>query len=371
MIDPFEKNYKVKKMEKISMPELKFQIQKNWNYLLSKWLIICIFGFGGGAIGLTSALLQQPSYTATLTFLLVESSSGGGGLASLASSFGLGDIGGNNGVFSGSNLLEIIKSKSSIEKTLLTPVEYHSKKQNLIDIYLQFTGIRGSWENESKNPELKSLEFPIGQPRETFTRTQDSIINSIYNDIIRSKSLTINKNDKKTDLVNIEFTCSDEYFSKVFVESIMEETYRFYMETRISQSKANIEMMQEAADSIKRLYDSSIYKSATASQFNINPALQLASIPRIKQETNVELYGKVYAEILKNLETLKMDMLRQKPIVQIIDHPRYPLKVNKTSKTKGLIVGGIIGGLLIVSLLLLASFTKNLFEESNDSQFEN
>ncbi len=368
MNDPFEKKYRVKKIEKVSMPELLIQLRNIWTYLLRKWVIICVFGFGGSAIGLIMSLIQQPSYTATLTFLLVENSGGGSGLASLASSFGFGDFGSSNGAFSGGNLLEIIKSKSSIEKTLLTPVEYRGKKQNLIELYLQFSGRIETWNNQTKIPELKTLTYPVGQSRLTFSRIQDSVLNSIYNEISVSQSLTINKNDKKTDMVKIDFTSGNEFFSKRFVESIMDETYRFYIDTKTSQSKANIDIMQATADSIKRLYDASIYKSASATQFNINPALQLAAIPRIKQEANVELYGRVYAEILKNIETLKLDMARQQPIVQIIDSPRYPLKVNRLSKSKGMIIGGILGGSLIVLLLLGIAFMKNLFKKNDDSQ---
>ena len=52
------------------------------------------------------------------------------------------------------------------------------------------------------------------------------------------------------------------------------------------------------------------------------------------------------------LETLKLDMARETPIVQIIDTPRYPLKKDKLGKLKGIVFGGFVGGVLIVLYLV-------------------
>jgi len=358
------KVYTVKKIESTSIKETLLKIKDLLNYLFRKWVIICIFGFGGAAVGLIASLLLKPEYKAHLSFALIDNSSGGMGLASLASTFGFGDFGSNEGAFSGGNLLEIIKSRHSIEKTLLTPVSYQGKFQNLVEIYIQFTERRDLWQKQMKNIELRTLSFPVGQVREKFTRTQDSVMESIYKEIVESGALSVIKKDKKTDMVSVDYTSGNELFSKFFVEMLMDETYSFYIETRTSQSRANIEMMQVTADSIKGLYESALYKSASSSQFNINPALQMAAVPKIKQEANVQLYGAVYAEVLKNLETLKLDLAREKPIVQIIDKPRLPLVVIRLRKMKGMMIGGIGGGLLIVFWLLGLLFIKDMMKEN-------
>lgn len=359
------KVYTVKKIESISLKETLLRIKGLWSYLLKRWLIICIFGFGGAALGLTTSLLLKPNYTAHLSFALIDNSSGGMGLASLASSFGFGDLGSNEGAFSGGNLLEIIKSRHSVEKTMLTPVLYGGKKQNLVEIYIQFTEKRAIWKKQQKNKELHTLSFPVGQSRESFTRSQDSIMESIYKEIVETGALSVNKKDKKTDMVSVDYTSGNELFSKIFVEKLMDETYTFYIETRTSQSRANIEIMQTTADSIKGLYEASLYRSASSSQFNINPALQMAAVPKIKQEANVQLYGAVYAEVLKNLETLKLDLAREKPIVQIIDKPRLPLQIIRLRKIKGIMIGGIGGGALIIFWLLGSLFLRNMMKEDN------
>ena len=338
----------------ISLKEIVQKAGEWWKYLLSKWILILLFGFSGAGIGLIVSLLTPPKYTAHLSFALVEKSSGGGGLADLASSFGISGLmgSGSSGAFSGDNLLEIIKSRYAIEQTLLTPVEYQGKKENLVEVYIQFNDLRKGWLKNEKNIELNTLSFPIGQKRETFTRTQDSVLFNIYNELVKSNALLIARKDKKLSIVNVDFTSKDELFSKLFEEKLMAETYRFYSDTRTSQSRANINMMQAKADSIKSLYESALYKGAGFSQVNINQALQYAAVPKIKQENNAQLYATVYAEVLKNLETLKLDMARETPIVQMIDVPRMPLKKDKLGKAKGIIFGGLLGGFLIVAFMI-------------------
>ncbi|HEY5588370.1 MAG TPA: lipopolysaccharide biosynthesis protein [Candidatus Paceibacterota bacterium] len=346
-----------------SLPEFLEIFKRYWSYIISKWLLILIFGVTGGILGLITSLLLKPTYTAHLSFSLIEKTSGGG-LADLASTFGLSGLmgGGNNSAFSGDNLLEIIKSRYAIEQTLLTPVNYKGKTKNLVEVYIDFTKLRKDWFKNIKKAKLHNLSYPIGQKRETFTRTQDSVLFTIYDGIIKSQMLSIARKDKKVSIVNVDFKSEDEVFSKLFVETLMTQTYKFYKDTKTSQSRDNINMMQHTADSIKSLYEGALYKSAGFSQVNVNPALQFAAVPRIKQENNAQLYGTVYAEVLKNLETLKLDMARETPIVQLIDSPRMPLKKDKLGKVKGIVLGGLLGGFLIVMYLFGTLYIKEMIK---------
>src|ERR1035437_5135146 len=157
--------------DEISLKELMQKAREWWQYLLSKWLIILVFGLGGAAIGLVVAMMAKPNYTAHLSFALVEKSGGGGGLADLASSFGFSGLmgGGSSGAFSGDNLLEIIQSRYAVEQTLLTPVNYKGKNQNLVEVYIQFNELRKEWLKNKKNKELRNLTYPVGQKREVFS----------------------------------------------------------------------------------------------------------------------------------------------------------------------------------------------------------
>ncbi|MDO9633775.1 MAG: hypothetical protein Q7J05_01865 [Paludibacter sp.] len=343
----------------ISLTEIIESITGFLKFLISKWVVILAFGFGGALIGLVASFMIKPKYTANLSFSLVEKGNTTSGLASLASTFGFGGLlGGGGDAFTGDNLLEIIKSRYAIEKTLLTSINFEGEQMTMVDAYLRFMQMSNQWK-KSKNIELRTISYPVHQNRETFSRTQDSVLYVVYDNIFNKEGLNVIRKNKKINIVNVSLTSKNEVFSKLFVENLMSQTYEFYKVTRTAQSRSNINMMQHAADSIKNLYENALYNSAGISQVNINSALQLAVVPRLQEEYNAQLYGTVYAEVLKNLETLRLDLARETPIIQIIDTPIYPLKKTKLGKIKGVVYGGFLGGISIL-LLLGVMFYLNL-----------
>lgn len=351
-----------KEKNDISLIEIINKIKDYYQFLRSKWLIIVAFGIGGALLGLGSSFIFKSKYTATLSFALIEKSPGGGGLAALASSFGLSSLmGGSQSAFSGDNLLEIIKSRNAIEKTLLTPLDFKGRKTNLMDVYIELNSMKSRWSWKGKK-ELQNLSYPVGQLRENFSRTQDSILYSVYKSIKEDKTLNVVRKDKRIDFVMVSYISKDEVYSKKFVETLIDQTYNFYKESKIAQNRINIKMMEHTADSIRNLYEGAIQTGAGYSQININEALQYAAVPKIKQQANAQLYGAVYAEVLKNLETLKLDMARETPIMQIIDTPILPLEKKHIGPIMGIALGGFLGGFFIVAFLLLKRKLSSILE---------
>ena len=159
--------------DEISLKELILKIKEWYIFLLSKWKLIVLMGVIGGLIGFTYAYFQKPTYKATLTFAMEEEKSGGGGLGGalgLASQFGI-DLGSSGGgAFSGANLIELMKSRKLVEKTLLSPITVNGKTQSIVDYYLEFNEVKKGWDEK---PLLKNLQFPIDADRSNFTLQQD------------------------------------------------------------------------------------------------------------------------------------------------------------------------------------------------------
>jgi len=357
--------------KELTMNDLSATLRIWWKAMLGKWLIIVLVGLTGGAIGLAASFIVKPKYTAHLSFALIEKGASGGGLASLASSFGLGGLfGGGGSAFSGDNLLQILQSRYAVESTLLSPMEFEGRKMTMMDAYAQFTEMNISWA-KSKDPQIAALSFPIGQPRETFSRAQDSVLYEVYFQFVTSRLLKVTRRDKKISIVTVDFKSKNEQFSKHFVEELMNRTYEFYKDTRTSQSRVNVEIMQQTADSIRNLYETAMSKSAGISQVNINQAFAMAAVPRMKYENDAQMYGAVYGEVLKNLETLKLDLARETPLVQIIDTPRYPLKKEKLGKIKGTAIGGFLAGVLIVMYLTFRLVVSGRLKNENSLPVQN
>ena len=145
--------------DEISLKELILKLGEWWRYLWSRWLVILIVGLLGGALGLVMAILKKPTYTAELSFVL-EDEKGGGGLAAyagIASQFGisLGGAGGG-GLFEGDNIIEFLKSRAMIEKTLLSTAAFQGKEDLLVNRYVAFNELRAAWEEDDR---LRDIRF--------------------------------------------------------------------------------------------------------------------------------------------------------------------------------------------------------------------
>jgi uncharacterized protein involved in exopolysaccharide biosynthesis len=330
--------------DEISLKEL-IQKGKEWfQYLKTKWKIILFAGFMGGLLGLGYSIMKKPIYTATLTFALEEKTAGGAaGLSSIASSFGLNLGGGEGGAFAGDNIIELMKSRLLIEKTLLTKTRIKDIEELIINRYIFFNKLKEKW---AKKPELASLTYD-NIIRENYTRAQDSVLGAIHNDITK-EHLVVSKIDKKLSIISVEVKSEDEVFSKIFCENLVKNVTDFYIETKVGKSRKNVQLLESRVDSVKQELDQAMYGRASFADQNMGLIRQSAAVPKLKQEMRVQMLGTMYGELVKNLEFSKLALMREEPLIQVIDQPIMPLTKERISKSKAIIIGGILFGFLIV-----------------------
>ena len=347
--------------DEISLKELILKIQEWYQFLLSKWKLIILAGIIGGLIGFTYAYFQKPTYKAVLTFALEEEKSGGGGLGGalgLASQFGI-DLGSSGGgAFSGANLIELMKSRKLVEKTLLSPIAVNGKTESLADYYLDFNKMKKGWEAKQL---LKNVTFPIDADRTNFTLQQDSILKNLAAGLIKT-DLVIAQKDKKVSILSIEMNSTNEQFAKVFCETIAKETSEYYVEIKSKKSKMNVDILQHQADSIRAELNSAITGVASASDnvFNLNSAMNVKRSPSARRQVDVQANTAILTQLVGNLELAKVTLRKETPLLQIIDRPSFPLEKEKLGKLKSLVLGGFLAGFLTVLYLVFSSLYKKL-----------
>lgn len=349
--------------DEISLKELILKIRTLFSYLLSKWIIILFFGFIGGILGFFYSYYKKPVYKAELSFALEDEKSGGGvsGALGLASQLGF-DVGGNGGgAFSGDNLLELMKSRSMVEKALLTSVDIEGKKQTLAEFYINYKGLRENWKN---NPKLIDLHFFPGADRIKFSFQQDSLL-GVFHDEIISRSLTVDKLDKKLSIVVLKVNSENEIFSKYFAEILTKEVSDFYVETKTKKSVENLAVLVHQTDSVRRALNSAI--SGVASSIdanpNANPARQVLRVPSQKRQVDVQANTAILTELVKNVEISKVSLRKETPLIQIIDKPILPLDVEKSSKKLSVLIGFCLSIVIGCIILIFNKFFKDLLNE--------
>ena len=276
--------------DEISLKELVLKIKEWYQFLLTKWKLIVLAGIIGGLIGFSYAYRQPTTYKAVLTFALEEEKGGGGmsGLGGLASQFGF-DVGGSGGgAFAGSNLIELMKSRLLVEKTLLSPIEVDGKTISIAEYYIQINKIRDAWD---ENPAFKNIQFLPNADRALFTLQQDSILKGIFSAVTSPTSLTIGQKDKKVSITSIEVVSSNENFSKIFCENLAKETSEYYVEIKSKKARVNVEILQHQVDSIRGQFNTSINEVANASDgiFNLNPALKSKGTQPAKRQVDLQI----------------------------------------------------------------------------------
>ncbi|SJZ74413.1 lipopolysaccharide biosynthesis protein [Sediminibacterium ginsengisoli] len=334
---------------------------KGWiNHLRTKWVILLAAAIIGAAIGFTYGLFQKVKYTASLSFVLEDEKSSGGlsGALGLASQFGL-DLGGGGGsAFSGSNLILLMKSRSMIERVLLSPIVTRGKDISMIDRYLEFKGLRKKW--AGKNLALASVSFPVNADRKSFTIQQDSILGEVYA-TLAEKNIVASQKDKKSTIYSVDMVSEDEMFAKRFVEQLVNEVSQYYIDTKSKKAQINFQVLQNQVDSVRQELNSSLSGAAVANDrtYNLNPAFNIQRVPSSKKQIDVQANTAILTELVKNFELAKVTLRRETPLIQTIDTPILPLKRTEDGTLRLLAGGAFLGMIVAIAFIfLILAFKK-------------
>lgn len=346
----------------ISIKQVILRFREWYLYLRHKWVIILVACIIGGAIGLIYSIVKKPEYKAILTFALEEKNSGStlSAYAGLASQFGIDIGGGGGGVFSGDNIMELMKSRRIVTKTLLNSITQNGKTQSLADYYITVNGLRKKW-GKIKNFPVQ-ISFPANINTDSLSYIQDSLIGVFYGEIIK-KNLSISKPSTKASIIAVTFSAYNEFFAKSFEDSLVKNVSSFYILTKTERMLSNLQIVQSRLDSVKSAFSAALYGTAINMDLNLNPARAVVSVPGMKNEAEAKVLGAEYGELVKNLELVKMTLLQETPLIQVIDRPVLPLKIEKTGHIKGIIVGALISLIIIVVSLLTKYFFIKLFAQ--------
>jgi hypothetical protein len=327
------------------LTQQKQQLLSFFLFVKAKRLFVIVMILLGIGLGLIYSIVKKPVYTSSLTFTLQEESKmgSGGGLLSLASSFGL-DVGGASGLFSGENIEQVFKSRKILERTLFQP--YQGSTKTYGDKLSELMKINASFSESEISITSKNI------------RLRDSIISVIYK-YLEAGYLDIGKPDKKYDIYEITFKGTEETFAKMFVQELVNQVAIFYTETKTKKAKQNVDVLQKRVDSIHDAIGDLIYQKANLSDANLNPIFQKVKVPEQKRQVDLTALGAGYGELLKNLELSKYTLLKETPLFQIIDEPKFPLKKKTFNPILYSLLGGFVFAILAMGLLILIKLYSN------------
>lgn len=353
----------------MSVKDLIVSLQGWVRYLWSKWLILLLAGLIGGALGLWYAFAKTPVYTATTTFVL-EGGEGQSRLsqyAGMAAMVGINLGGGGGGLFQGDNILELYKSRTMLEQTLLSQTMPGSEEL-LIDRYIAYNELGEAW---AEDPQMASLDFrkdPSEYSPENL-RVRDSVITEIVGSI-KDNLLNVSKPDKNLSIIQVAVTSPDETFSKAFNENLVRRVNDFYIQTKTKKSTDNIAILEAKVDSVRSVMTGAIYSAARVSDAtpHLNPTRQTQRMAPVQEaQFTAEANQAILSQLLQNLELSKMTLLQEQPLIQLVDQPVYPLPVDQLGKAKGIVIGGFLLGFLTLLALIGLKWYRDVMAEEEET----
>ena len=330
----------------IQLKDILIKLSDYKTYLLrKKFTIIAVSGLFF-ILGILFSITDDKKYIAELTFVVEGQQKGGGALGSmsgLASQFGF-DVGGSSSsTFSQNNILELLKSRGVVEATLMQIRKVNKKDDLLIEHYLYINNIKESWKT---NKDLTPVSF-----HGILTQDNDSVSGGVWTNIIEDK-LVVELQSDEADIINLSYSSVNEEFAKIFVVTLIEQMSKMYISHQTAQTNNTLDFLSSRADSV--FIELEMAEEEFAKVKDINQRIVKASgrLKELQLMRNVEVLNTMYLEIVKNLELSKLTLLNQTPIIQIIDKPILPLKVEgKSSLTLGFLgifLGGFLSSLFFV-----------------------
>ena len=342
--------------EEITLKQIVHKTRSWTKYLLSKWIIICIVGVTGGIVGFLYASFSKPTYSASVSFILSNSSSSSNSIAGLVSQFGIDLSNTNNDAFSGDNIISLMSSRAMVQNALLQK----PANETLLNIICRELQLNEGWQKKERTKNA----FPFPPEKSQMTPVQDSLFREVYKSVIEDL-LTVSKPDQNQSVYTVTTTSTNETFSFYLTKYLVNVTSAFYIDTKTSLAKKNLTMLQHEADSLRNLLGGAIVSSASATDqtFNLNPAYQVKRAASQQSQARATVLGTAYGEIVKDIEIAKVTLLKETPLYQIIDEPVLPLEMEKKSRLEWLLIGGFLGGVIIIAFLTIKKVIGYLLQD--------
>jgi len=220
------------------------------------------------------------------------------------------------------------------------------KGQTIADYYIQVEDLQGKFER--KNINVKSLNFAGLSEGVKHTVQQDSILYVLFDRI--NKDLNVEKKNKKSTIITLEVVSADQVFSKIFAEELLKQTSDLYIDIKTGNLSRSINKIQQKADSLQNsltgIYQKSFQAENATKLYNVNSSLRINTSQTEIAARDKTVSSTLYAEVVKNLETLKLSLINQTPVIQVLDTPKYPLFDQRIPILYFLLIGFAVGFVL-------------------------
>lgn len=312
-----------------------------------RWIILGVF-----LLGVVFSVYQQkkrePSFVAEKTFMVADDD-GGAGIGTILGQFGFGgSVGGQSNY---EKIRQIGLSDLILSRTLLDTASLSGKNDLIINHIINVFGLRENWESQ----EYKKYAFIASNELDL---TGKSILKNIGNmlkgdlSVPNTEGVITITPDIESNILKIEASTEDPELSILLTEKLYNQLSDFYIKKSIESNAKTYKTLTEKADSVANLLSGSESRLAKSSDFARGLVLNRDRMEYARSTRDIELFGAMYGEVLKNKETAEFMLNSKTPYFQEIDSPYLPLyDQNKFSIIDTLLFGIVM--LIFTTLLVV------------------
>ena len=337
-------------------------------------------------LGLVAALTMKRTYNVSTVMVPQMSSRSNSSLSSLASLAGidLSSMNSTGGDLSPLVYPQIVNSVPFRKELIYTPLHYEKAdtavsmftyakeytKPTVMSYVIKYTiglpgVILGALRKEKPDLELPSASGEGSQEPKPVLLSKDE--EKLLKFIAQNVNLAV---DKKEGYLTLSVTGSEPIQTAELAlkaqQLLQSEVTRF----RTEKAQDNLDYIQARYDEIKKEAESYQAQLAAVRDRSQNMPTTRSRIEQERLQSKYTVASSIYNEMAKQLETAKMQVKRDTPVLTVIQPVTVPLKPSN-SRAKTLIVWAFLGGVLGCGIVLGKSYLpkiKEMFAKAGEKE---
>ncbi len=339
------------KVVMLKVVSLKDTFIKNWKLII----VFALIGYGVGFL-MDIYLKKDDVFEATILFNLGAGSS----------SQGYGDVAGLLGlssqpdanIYSGENFFYFVESRPVMERALMKEVTVGSTKMILANYYIDSSGvITNEWK------ELvgwHKFRFTGNDPKK-YTMEERIILNTIVQQI--RVETDISQPDKKSSFMQIQVLQRNPNLANLWANTLLETVEEVYTENQTSKTRRTLNLLKNRADSLGGILGRTESRLARQLDYSQSIIVPEGKVQVNKLQRSSEFVTQLYMEAMRNVEAMKVSLVREAPLFTIIEPVKVPVD-RKVDIGKRAPIGLLIS--LVIAFVFI--YFKNVYSAIMEDQ---
>jgi len=329
--------------DEITLKDIILKLQDWWSIVWpQRTKIIALSLIIGLGAALYTKFLTKPTYTASYQLFFQEESGGLSSAMRLASSFGLGGIGGGS-ASSSATVQEFLTSRNNIAHAMTAELD----NGRLIDRYYA----EAMEDDEEFMTEYQS-NFGTNQ------RYTDSVLTEVF--LALNEGVIGAAFDEESGVLGFNVTAEDEAFTYDLATQLVQNTESQFKDWKREKGMDAVRSFQGKVDSLELSIDATLRKLGEYSDQNNSLISSVDKMKETRLMIDMEALKVAYGEYIKGLEMSKAELMNLEGPFKYFDEPIFPLAKEKASAAKSGIFGSIITGFLLVLFFIGRVEAKNI-----------